>query len=370
MKNFDTRSYDAIIIGGGFYGCILALFLKKYLKNILIIEKESDLLLRASNNNQARIHNGYHYPRSFMTALRSHINYSKFIKDFKSTVVDNYMMTYAVAKQNSKTTNSQFIKFCKKIDIPISNAPEKTKKLFNSRLIEEVFIVEENTYNVVKLRELFREELLKEKIHIKINEEVIRIQKKKNEINIELLSGKEVRGMTVINASYAGINTILKNSKLPLLPLKLEITEMPLVKMPSTISKMGVTIIDGPFFSLMPFPSRNLHSIHHVRYTPIESSITDNEKMNNTFKNLLLSRESKFLYMIKDAQRYIPSLIDTIYMDSLYEIKTVLTQTEQTDARPIMFRKDYGIKNFHVVLGGKIDNTYDIVEEMKTIMQF
>jgi glycine/D-amino acid oxidase-like deaminating enzyme len=365
MKTSEISIYDAIIIGGGFYGCVLGLFLKKSLNNVLIIEKESDLLQRASNNNQARIHNGYHYPRSFMTALRSHINYSKFIKDFKSAVVDNYMMTYAVAKQNSKTTNPQFIKFCKQIEIPITPASEKIKKLFNFRLIEDVYIVEENTFDVVTLRRLIREELTEQKIYIKFNEEVIRIQKKTDEINLELSSGKEVRGKIVINATYAGINTILRNSSLPLLQLKQEITEMPLVKMPSQLSSMGVTIIDGPFFSMMPFPSRKLHSIHHVRYTPIETFISDDEKMYSTFMDLLRSRQSKFLYMIKDAQRYIPALADVMYKDSLYEIKTVLTQTEHTDARPIMFRKDYGVKNFHVVLGGKIDNTYDIVEEMK-----
>src|SRR6185437_10111627 len=116
-----------------------------------------------------------------MTALRSHINYARFIKDFKSTVIDTYLMTYAVAKQNSKTTNYQFTKFCKQIDIPLTHAPGKIKKLFDSRLIENVFVVEENTFNADKLRELVRNELVKQKIHIQFNEEVIRIQREKSE---------------------------------------------------------------------------------------------------------------------------------------------------------------------------------------------
>ena len=47
--------YDAVIIGGGFFGCKIASFLKKYFNKILILEKENDLLLRASYFNQARV---------------------------------------------------------------------------------------------------------------------------------------------------------------------------------------------------------------------------------------------------------------------------------------------------------------------------
>ncbi|MCI5632896.1 FAD-dependent oxidoreductase, partial [Helicobacter sp.] len=58
--------YDCIVIGGGFYGCMLALELHQKFKKILILEKENDILTRASLINQARIHGGYHYPRSLV----------------------------------------------------------------------------------------------------------------------------------------------------------------------------------------------------------------------------------------------------------------------------------------------------------------
>ncbi|MCI5763058.1 MAG: FAD-dependent oxidoreductase, partial [Actinobacillus porcinus] len=66
-------SKSAVIIGGGFYGVNIALYLSQYknIKDIVILEKEAQLLSRASYVNQARIHNGYHYPRSFTTAYRS-----------------------------------------------------------------------------------------------------------------------------------------------------------------------------------------------------------------------------------------------------------------------------------------------------------
>lgn len=36
--------YDCIVIGGGFYGCMLALELHQKFKKILILEKENDIV--------------------------------------------------------------------------------------------------------------------------------------------------------------------------------------------------------------------------------------------------------------------------------------------------------------------------------------
>src|SRR6516225_11463008 len=58
---------EAIVIGGGFYGCETALELKRLgFGRIVLVEREPGLLRRASFVNQARVHNGYHYPRAYM----------------------------------------------------------------------------------------------------------------------------------------------------------------------------------------------------------------------------------------------------------------------------------------------------------------
>ena len=59
--------------------------------------------------------------------------------------------------------------------------------------------------------------------------------------------------------------------------------------------------------------------------------------------------------------RYIPILNDCIYRKSLWEVKTVLPRSEVNDSRPILCKFNYGLKGFHCVMGGKIDNAYDAV---------
>lgn len=357
---FSKNTYDVVVVGGGFYGCIIALFLKRKFKKVLLIEKDSNLLLRASYNNQARIHNGYHYPRSYMTALRSHVNYSRFISDFKDAVADKYLMIYAIAANNSKVTADQYVKFCKSIGIPLSPASKNINKLFNDRLIEDVFVVDEAVFNAAKLRNILKKRLSLAGVKIVYQKEVTKVTSAGRLLTLYLKNGISIKGRIVYNCTYSGINQILTNSSLPKLPLKHELTEMPLIQMPPGLKNMGITIMDGPFFSVMPFPDAKVHTIHHVRYTPHYSTL---ENLNSSY-----SPNSEFIFMIKDATRYIPELNKVKYRTSIYETKSVLIRDEVTDARPILFRKDYVIKNFHVILGAKIDNIYDVIEEINKFL--
>src|ERR1700712_4869443 len=106
--------HDAVVIGGGFYGVVIAIYLAKErgFKRVVLIEQESRILRRASYHNQARVHNGYHYPRSFTTAYRSRINLPKFIQDWPDAVKLDFTKLYAIARRNSKVTAKQFERFC------------------------------------------------------------------------------------------------------------------------------------------------------------------------------------------------------------------------------------------------------------------
>ena len=73
-------------------------------------------------------------------------------------------------------------------------------------------------------------------------------------------------------------------------------------------------------------------------------------------------KQSNWQSIVSDARRYIPILNDCTYRESLWEVKTVLPQSEVDDSRPILFRPNYGLTGFHCVLGGKIDNVYDVID--------
>src|SRR5262249_38409470 len=71
-----------------------------------------------------------------------------------------------------------------------------------------------------------------------------------------------------------------------------------------------------------------------------------------------------FGHMRRDAARYLPALAEAEYVDSLWEVKTVLPVNESDDGRPILFQAHAGLPNFHCVLGAKIDNIFDVLDQI------
>ena len=57
-----------------------------------------------------------------------------------------------------------------------------------------------------------------------------------------------------------------------------------------------------------------------------------------------------------------PAMARAKPLGSLYDIKTVLARTEISDARPILFETAPASDRIISVLGGKIDNIYDVLD--------
>lgn len=360
--------YDVIIIGGGFYGMRIAQFLKEELgqSNILIIEKEPELMSRASYNNQARVHGGYHYPRSVLTAIRSKVNLPIFSKEYESAVEKEFSNYYAIATSFSKVSARQFQRFYERIGAKLSKST-KGMSYFNPKLIEEVFEVNEFVFNSASLKKMLINKLNKIKININKNEEVVKISEVSE--GIEVTTSKNIYlAKSVINSTYSSINLVNKKSGLPIIPFKHELTEMCLVTVPESFKGQAFTIMCGPFFSLMPFPDKNLYTLSHVRYTP-HSEWQDSEDNVRNSHNYLeeINKISHYPQMKADIVRYMPAAEGIEYSgESLWEIKTVLPQSEGDDSRPILYKDNYGgIKNYICIMGGKIDNIYDVFRELR-----
>ena len=70
--------FEIIIIGAGIYGLYAARECGKRGENIILLEKDTAAFRRATYINQARVHMGYHYPRSVATAAKSAHYFERF----------------------------------------------------------------------------------------------------------------------------------------------------------------------------------------------------------------------------------------------------------------------------------------------------
>ncbi|MFK2904152.1 FAD-dependent oxidoreductase [Dyella ginsengisoli] len=368
----DQAKQDVVILGGGFYGAAIAIYLssRRKFKRVQLVEREQALLSRASYNNQARVHNGYHYPRSFTTAYRSRVNLPKFLRDWPSAVKKDFTKIYAIARRNSKVTARQFERFCGEIGAIIKPADLVLRELFEPRLIEKVFAVEEYAFDTTELAAWAERELIACGVEVCLGTHATAISRGAGgtldvTVRSDESSEKVISSRYVFNCTYSGLNQLKGDFPGTRACLKQEITEMALMRLPGELEGLGITVMDGPFFSLMPFPARNgLHTVSHVRYTP-HMHWTD-ERGIDPYQKLAQydQSETRVDRMLRDIGRYLPAVQRAKYVDSLFEVKTILTKNECDDGRPILFEKHDDLPGCYSILGGKIDNIYDVLEKL------
>lgn len=349
---------DYLVIGGGFYGAALALFLRSVSDRVALVEAEDRLMDRASRVNQARIHTGFHYPRNALTAVKSMVLRQRFAQDFRDAVVDDFQMLYAIARYRSKVSAHRFYRMFRDMGAPIEPARATEAALFDPVMIEAVFACEEHAFDADALRARMETGLARAHVALHLGRRVERIEDRGDRVLAHLSDGQTLRARFVFNVTYCGLNRVLDAAGLPLAPLKYEMAELALVTPPPELQGLGITVMDGPFFSVMPAPGTGLYSLTHVRYTP-HGSWTEGVPA------VPVPAESRARHMITDARRYLPCLATARWQRSLYEAKTVLLKNEQDDGRPILFQRLPAGSRVISVMGGKIDNIYDLFDLMR-----
>src|SRR6185436_12029474 len=108
-------------------------------------------------------------------------------------------------------------------------------------------------------------------------------------------------------------------------------------------------------------------SLSHVRYTPHRP--WPDARGTDPYAELeRYDRSSRVGRMLRDAGRYVPAIREAIHVDSLFEVKTVLSKNEGDDGRPILFETHAAMGSCHSILGGKIDNIYDAIEILDRVV--
>lgn len=355
-----------VVIGGGFYGICIALYLRSLSSHVVLLEKETELFTQASYINQARVHAGFHYPRSFATAKRSTALNRNFISDFAPAIKSDFQMLYAIARRQSKTTPARFLQMFRQLGADIRPASPAERSHFDPFFIEDVFACAESAFDARKLHQMMAERLDMAKIEVRTGAEVAEVRRRKSGLmKLHLSGGEALEGDIVFNATYARLNHIMLPDPVERLPIKNELTEIVLVDPGPELAGLAITVMDGPFFSLMPFPPGDCYSLTHVRYTPQTAWSYGAGPM--PVQPTLVKPRSRWLHMVRDSAQYMPALADIRHKGSLFVTKAVLEKNEIDDGRPIFVHEHRSLPGFYSVLGGKIDNIYDLFSVLPEI---
>ena len=204
----------AVIIGGGFYGTSLAVYLRQSrgFDRVVLLERGDRLLTRSSFVNQARVHFGYHYPRSFTTAYRSIVNAPRFTQEFGNVVFRSFTKLYAIARRNSKVTVRQMERLCAEIGAPLEPASPELAALFNPALIEQAYLTEEYAFDADILRGVMEKRLCEAGVEVLFGSEVVGVHQDESGVEIAFDRGGErqtLKADFAFNCTYSRLQTVL-----------------------------------------------------------------------------------------------------------------------------------------------------------------
>ena len=358
---------SAIVVGGGFFGTSIAYHLKtvRQFRKVTVIERAPAAMTRASYANQARVHGGYHYLRSFTTAYRSRVNLAKFCAEFSAAVATPYQSIYALASRQSKVTPRQVERFCDAIGAPLDPLPDDLWRHFDRRLISNAWLTEEKVFDAAILRSTMVARLAAAGVEIRYDTEATAIAATPGYATVKTRTADEhheLRADLVFNCTYSNLQHMAGGSA-PDFHLCHEIAEIVLVEPPPALAPLGITVMDGPFFSMIPFPSRGKHSLTHVRYTP-HRSWPDRHGEDPDVQLQEYREGSSVDWMMRDASRYVPLIAQCRPSETLFEVKTILQRNAGDDGRPILFERHGSHGRLISVLGGKLDNIYDALNRI------
>lgn len=370
--------YDKVIIGAGLYGLYVALFCGQRGQNVLVLEHDAGPFRRATYINQARVHSGYHYPRSFSTAMKSAGYFERFVKDYEFCINQKFKQIYATASEFSWTNAEQFKRFCDVSNIPCEEI--NPEKFFKKGMCDGAFLTLEYAYDATLLRNHLIEKINQlNNIDILFKVCLEDIEKYVDSYRFKLKDGRRFQTKYVISAAYASTNQILDMLDYDKIKMKYELCEIILCDVSSELEEYGITVMDGPFFSIMPFGLMGVHSLTSVTFTPHvtcydllpQFSCQKDAKGYCSSKELgncnecIVKPQSAFPYMSNLAEKFLREEYKFNYRNSLFSMKPILINAELDDSRPTVIKTYSKNPTFVSVLSGKINTVYDLDEVLE-----
>ena len=366
-----TPEYDRVVLGAGLFGLFAATVWSRRGLKLAIIDADVAPMLRASYVNQARLHYGYHYPRSLTTAYSSIKYYDRFRSDFEDSINSTFQKIYAISDTQSFMSAQGFERFCRSARIPCDEVDPA--QWFKPHVVASAYSTQECSFDSSRLRETLLHRLDGRKISWHLGRRLIAAEADQDRYELVLDDGSKLRTDGVLNATYTGLNQVLQKFNIPPFALEYQICEIILADVDGRLGEVGITVMDGDYFSLMPFGRRGCYSLTTVDYTPrmVSKDVTPVfpcQARNPNCNKLALDHctycvarpDTAWPYAFQRASAYLRDSEHVRYRESLFIVKTILRQSDVDDSRPTLIEVHRQKPWLCSVLSGKIATIYDL----------
>jgi hypothetical protein len=323
------------VIGGGLFGCTTAIHLARAGHAVTLFEAKADLMCGATAATFARLHRGYHYPRSPETGRESFAAEASFRAEYGEAVIDGGRQAYIVAGGGHVTPDGYRI-FLESEDLQFFQEGNR-------------FDVVEPRVNLTSLAQCVRRKVADSGVTARLG----------RRLNRRECWGLRDRFDRIVVATYARLNDILGKLGCDIAEYKFQVVEKPVVKLPDEFRNQSIVVIDGPFGCIDPLDETGCHVLGHVTKTIHAENVGYGADIPEHLANLIdrgviaNCPHTRFRDVADDLGRYIPGVEKAEHLGSAFTVRAVLAGVEKTDERPTLVERVNGqvIKVFSGKLG-------------------
>ena len=188
--------------------------------------------------------------------------------------------------------------------------------------------------------------------------------------NINLFLNSKVNSLDELSeykykviSTYSSLNDFDKVQK----DYQFELCEKPLFILPNKYKNKSIVVMDGPFMCFDPYGFTKYHVGGNVVHAIHSSNIGKKAIVPPAYKNYInkgIIKDPKLTNVprfIESAKKFFPDIEKAIHVGSMYTVRTVLPNKDDTDARPtIVDFKDDTI----VLFSGKVGNCVAAAEQI------
>lgn len=348
-----------LILGCGIYGCHAAMTLKSQNITFKMADINNNFFTGSSSKNQNRLHLGFHYPRSYYTRTECKNGFKQFI-DYYSHVLEDIPDNYYFIEKKSLIDLQTYRNIYKYEEIAYKDTCIDQIKLpfkYNDYKFQGAIKTDEKYINFNKLSDYFRSNL----------EEYLIPDFKFENLSYETkpIKYNDLEFDLILDCTY--LQAKFKNFPQKPDDIFYELCVSFLYKQVNPSPLFGFTVMDGEFFSLFPYDSKNnIYSLTDVKRTPLakcwcfEKAQYNKE---NFIKQQFLIDEVRSEFE-QNVNQYIPNFTnDFIFVDYYLSFKT--KKKLNTDDRSLIYECS---NNIHRFAGGKLTGIFTMEKIIKSII--
>lgn len=278
------------IVGGGWYGCHIALALTESRHDVTLVESAPKLFSGASGVNPARLHQGWHYPRSGVTRAACREHNEAFMARYGCLTRMVPVNIYAIARNDSLV---DFPSYLKALEDEVPCIPISAPSEFGLQNVEGAVLTGERHILINRARNFFTNLL----------GECVQYEKQVEEVDSDEFD-------ITVDCTFCAFDD-----------QAIDRFEPCVVGLLWGPADRAVTIMDGPFPSIYPWDEKqNLSSITSARLTPLSKTIRSYGQARDMLRSLPHHEATERAYqMLDDMAKYWPAARD------LYKVATAKT---------------------------------------------